>query len=672
MWSDNETAIDSLNVQHVVEAVLQLLALDSLTPVTIGVYGDWGSGKSSVVLMLKSQLEDEQRAPNTMCIVFNGWRFEGYDDAKVALMTTILDELAKRQGLGADTLDLIKKLAKRVNWVRVGKTAAKYALHAGLAVATGGATVIPSVIAEAAASARTAKPDDVIDSAGEYLVPADDAKKVHDTIRDFEKDFAEVLARTDLRRLVVIIDDLDRCSPSQVIETLEAIRLFLAVPKTAFIIAADELLVQNAAKLRFPGLEGRMEGVGREYLEKMVQIPVRVPPLGPRELETYLNMLFLQLHLTKDKFTNACAELLRRAKNDIQFRVTASNAAEVIGEPLTEEMRIDLSLAAQVRRVIALSVDGNPRQVKRFLNAFRLRLIMAKVRNVGLDPRVAAKLMLLEYFRLEAFRTVARWQAAHEGHAVELALIEASRAIPKSQEAVAQRDAIGRVNRSQQATRSASTTGSASPAAGAAIAGANPTPIESGDSGTLPPEAALWVADDWMQAWLDTEPLLGDLDLAPYIHFARERLTGEVTATQRMSPKARETLNLLLSPSRAVRDTAAEGISKLGSTEAVAVLEALAERVRASDTPAEVLEQFPGILTLVSARSELASEFAAMVRSLPVSRVTPGMPNRLLLAASTMSADAQTVIRSVIEGWQHQDKNQSLAVAARLALQGGR
>ena len=58
-------------------------------------------------------------------------------------------------------------------------------------------------------------------------------------------------------------------------------------------------------------------------------------------------------------------------------------------------MKADLALAAQVRRVVAMSVDGNPRQIKRFLNAFRLRLIMAKARNVTLDPRIAAKLMLL-------------------------------------------------------------------------------------------------------------------------------------------------------------------------------------------------------------------------------------------------------------------------------------
>ncbi len=84
MWSDNETAIDSLNVQHVVQGILHLLDEPQLSPVTIGVYGAWGSGKSSVVLMLKSELEKEPRKADTLCVMFNGWRFDGYDDAKSA------------------------------------------------------------------------------------------------------------------------------------------------------------------------------------------------------------------------------------------------------------------------------------------------------------------------------------------------------------------------------------------------------------------------------------------------------------------------------------------------------------------------------------------------------------------------------------------------------------
>jgi len=86
-------------------------------------------------------------------------------------------------------------------------------------------------------------------------------------VREFRQDFGELLKETRVKTLVVFIDDLDRCLPDTVIATLEAIKLFLFVEDTAFIIGADENLVQHAVKLRFPEVEGSKLDVGRNYLE---------------------------------------------------------------------------------------------------------------------------------------------------------------------------------------------------------------------------------------------------------------------------------------------------------------------------------------------------------------------------------------------------------------------
>jgi predicted KAP-like P-loop ATPase len=93
-------------------------------------------------------------------------------------------------------------------------------------------------------------------------------------------------AETKLKTLVVAIDDLDRCLPDTIIETLEAIKLFLFVPRTAFILGADERLVKYAVRRRVPELPGERAEVGRDYLEKLVQFPIRVPPPGRAEIET--------------------------------------------------------------------------------------------------------------------------------------------------------------------------------------------------------------------------------------------------------------------------------------------------------------------------------------------------------------------------------------------------
>ncbi len=75
-------------------------------------------------------------------------------------------------------------------------------------------------------------------------------REMHVSIRDFHRDFEKLVQTLEVKRLVVIVDDLDRCLPPSVIETLEAIRLFLAAPKTAFVIAADEALIREAMRPR--------------------------------------------------------------------------------------------------------------------------------------------------------------------------------------------------------------------------------------------------------------------------------------------------------------------------------------------------------------------------------------------------------------------------------------
>jgi predicted KAP-like P-loop ATPase len=103
-------------------------------------------------------------------------------------------------------------------------------------------------------------------------------------IAAFRTEFAEVLAGLDCT-LVVFIDNLDRCLPTNAIHTLEAIRLFLFMPKTAFVIAADEDMIRHAVAQHFhnPG-----ERHVADYLDKLIQMPVRVPRAGVQEVRAYL------------------------------------------------------------------------------------------------------------------------------------------------------------------------------------------------------------------------------------------------------------------------------------------------------------------------------------------------------------------------------------------------
>lgn len=83
MWSDNEADFDLLNACHLVAAVTTTVTDERLLPLTLGVYGAWGSGKSSVILISRAVLEQDE---SILSVSFNGWQFEGYEDAKAALM----------------------------------------------------------------------------------------------------------------------------------------------------------------------------------------------------------------------------------------------------------------------------------------------------------------------------------------------------------------------------------------------------------------------------------------------------------------------------------------------------------------------------------------------------------------------------------------------------------
>ena len=89
MWPDKETNIDYLNFGYLVDLIVEIAMNRELTPSTIGLYGDWGSGKSSLMKLAQEKIEklskakketDEKDIPKTLCIEFNGWLFEGYED----------------------------------------------------------------------------------------------------------------------------------------------------------------------------------------------------------------------------------------------------------------------------------------------------------------------------------------------------------------------------------------------------------------------------------------------------------------------------------------------------------------------------------------------------------------------------------------------------------------
>jgi hypothetical protein len=640
MWSDNESPLDLYNVQHLVAAVAATARNQRLLPVTIGVYGDWGSGKSTVVRMVQEQLEGEE---GTLCVYFNGWLFEGYEDAKAAIIGSILDELADKRRAVEKAGDLFHRLRKRVNWFRLMGWGIKtyFSVKAGLPPAPDAAAVTTEVV-KAAADGM----EGVIKEAPEG------EDNIRRSVREFHDDFQELLKKTDVQTLVVFVDDLDRCLPTTVIETLEAIRLFVFVKRTAFVISADERLVRHAVQTQYRDLADPARDLGREYLEKLVQVPIHVPALSRADIATYVNLLFAELHLPAGDYTTLCQGLLKGARGSIGTEVlfTGATAREALGHDVPAALADDLALAAQIADVLATSTSGNPRQTKRFLNALLLRLQMAEARGVPLQKRITAKLMLLEYYSDATFRALARWQSAQDGQPVEIAELEAWR-------------------REQDAAPAAPAAQAAEPekpkAGGARKApAAKPEPPA---SPSLSPHLLIYTADPWLREWLALEPQLAGVDLKPYFYFAREKVVAFQSAAARLSPAARGVLSKLLSESAAFRGSGAREARDLNAADASAVLTTLSEAAdREEDLEADN-SAFHAMFQLVESREDLAPALLAYLAGIPVVRL--GMPTPPRVANLRRLAGMEGPVDGLLTTWSREGGNPRLAQASKMMLE---
>jgi predicted KAP-like P-loop ATPase len=475
MWSDNETPIDLLGFQHLVGAVTSIVRRPDLLPATIGVFGDWGSGKSSLLKMVSEQLSKDDK---TLVLSFNGWLFEGFEDAKSALMGTILDEIAARKNLPEKAKERVARLLKRVNWFRVLGTGLKYTAAFALAIPVGLGLAAGADATAATLKAGEAVRDIKMDDAAKFF-REESGQELRKAVREFRDEFDALLEETDIQTLVVVIDDLDRCLPETIIETLEAIKLFLFTPHTAFILGADERLVRYAVRKRFPELPGQNVEVGRDYLEKLIQFPIHIAPLDAGELETFINLLFVSTAGLKPE---QCEQARQRAVCDeaaafagVRF---GYGVAKELFDPVPPALTEGMDLAQRIAPVLTDRFSGNPRQCKRFLNTLVMRLEMAASRKLELKRHVLAKLMLLEYYKPEWFKRLAELQVAQEGRPAQLVALEKAAAQPPT--------SGGKADQPD------------GDASGGAAKGA---PAASKDSG-VPEELSAWIADTFLRAGL--------------------------------------------------------------------------------------------------------------------------------------------------------------------------
>lgn len=587
MWPDKEAEIDYLNFGYMVDMVVDIATNRDLSPSTIGLYGDWGSGKSSLMKLAQKKIEeknteigDEKDSIKTLCIEFNGWLFEGYEDTKTSLCGVILDALADEKRFSKEITDYAKTLIKKIDFNKILGKSIKYGLDFFLTGGIGALTdlTLSSVLSTIKTNVSEVQAKDLEEILNKFK--KDD--KTRTEIKNFREEFKQLLQKSNVENVVVFIDELDRCLPDTVLEVFEAMRLFLFVEGMSFVIGADERLIQYSIKSKYKEVLGNNLDIGKEYLEKVIQYPLYIPQLTRAEVNQYLACLLLRETLTENQFKEILSIIYTLAPNqDFSMEQISDKAPDI-----AESCKKDMALARQISSVLAPSINGNPRQCKRFLNTLYMRLKLAKARNVALDKNILAKLMLAEYFNPEFFKAVTKPENR-----------ELFKAFEKGEE----------------------------------LNDDNPF--------------AVWKEKDWVKKWMQNGTRLDEEKLDKYVYFADVKNRYGQSSLDMLSPTARKCYEQLVDGTEMNRNAALKLVDKLVPGEkAIIASEVFAVIENTSTINVEVLRSY----TEFCIKAGMTEDALKKLMEQPVSKYNAVACGQLASFISNLSPDKATMFNDYL------------------------
>ncbi|WP_208950378.1 Qat anti-phage system ATPase QatA [Rahnella sp. ChDrAdgB13] len=628
--NDQETATDLLYYEAIAKTVVKLIDQTSDAPITIGVHGDWGAGKSSVLKMLEASYTDDDK---TLCLWFNGWTFEGFEDAKIVIIETLIEELIQARPGCTKVADAAKKVLRRVDWLKIARKAG------GLAFTT--FTGIPTVdqlkgIYDFATSLLSSPQDHIsaddirgfASKASAFIKEADgDIESLPKHIHAFRQEFKELLSAAKVDKLVVIVDDLDRCLPKTAIATLEAIRLFLFVENTAFVIGADEAMIEYAVREHFPDLPQSTGPLtyARNYLEKLIQVPFRIPALGSAETRIYTTLLLTENALgTQHKhfvsLLDKAREEMKRPWDSRGLDWEAVNA--VMDGNIPSDVEQALQISAHVTPLLSKGTRGNPRQIKRFLNSMMLRQAIADERGFGEEIKrpILAKVMLAERFYPTFYEQVVRQTSNHkEGKPDVLAEFEAH-------------------------VREA----------GAVMPQTEPPTEKNNENKDV--VLAEWLKNEWAVGWARIDPQLAGVDLRPYVFVTRDKQSSFVDSL--ISSHLTALIDKLMGPKLAV-SAVKDDLEKLSAPEVDEVFETLVERILQQDSFIKKPDGIDGLQFVVQILPQTQRKLLEFIRRIQIPKTGGAWLPGFMQCFVDPSFERD--FRAIMSDWVEQQENKALS-----------
>jgi len=561
MWKDSETEIDLLNFDSLIEITKEIILDKELSPCSIGIYGNWGSGKSSLMEMIQMDLSEKK---GIQCVKFNGWLFEGYEDARTSLLTTIIQTIESNKSLKGTAKTIFNNLYEQIDFFKLASRGIRFGLDYAITggIGTVASFTLKSLISKANEKGQSLDENDIENTLKSLL----ESRKLNENIKNFQVDFKKLLELTKIDNLVIFIDELDRCSHDTILDTLEVMRLFLFSTGTSFIIGADERQIMYAIRRKFPESQNQGLDIGKEYLEKLIQYPVKIPQLSAKEVEYYITCLQFQKEFNKEDYDKLLNLLSLEKKKDLfNFRISYESIEASLPK-LAVKAKTIIALSKQISSVLAQQLNGNPRHCKRFLNSLSMRLKMASFKEIPIDQRILAKVMILEYFKPELYREIGILQSKEGGKPTEVGLWEKNE-------------------------------------------------IDTLES------LKLWKNDNWVKSWFESEPKLTLVDLQPYYYMTRESLrTSSYFEHSGLSNQAQKIVDDLQSGSDAKIKTAISLSEILSPFEKSKVLGILIDKLEVGSKIEN--KDFKATIDFTLAHEILYSSFISFLKRIPANKIS--------------------------------------------------
>ncbi len=302
--NDQPTDRDALDFTPYVETLADIIQTGN-TPLTIGVFGTWGSGKTSLMRMVRKNLPEKFTT-----VWFDAWKYDKEESLWRALLLNVLStlkETVSKQGKPTEEFEKLQALLYRdmevekvggvtIDLAKLGGVTAKGLAQLSLSFIPGLSTLTKLVEELQSGAAKS------VDEATAAI--RRERTKIYIEQIQFLEQFQEkfkglIQEHVSPNRLVVFVDDLDRCLPEKAIEVLEAIKLFLDAENCIFLLGLDQEVIARGIEMKYKELGAKQDGDGQghftiegvRYLEKIIQLPFQIPPVEPTDMGNFVEGL---------------------------------------------------------------------------------------------------------------------------------------------------------------------------------------------------------------------------------------------------------------------------------------------------------------------------------------------------------------------------------------------